>query len=224
MKHFKIESSQSLKLKSLFWRLRFKARPFLKRVMDIVMASTALLLLAPFGIVIALLIKIDSQGPVFFRQQRIGLNAVPFSMWKFRSMKVDAEQNRKALAEKNEMSTGVIFKMKQDPRITRIGTFIRKTSIDELPQLINVIWGDMSLVGPRPPLAEEVAQYTRSDRLRLTVLPGITCFWQVCGRSEVPFEQQVELDVQYIESQSVWLDLALILKTIPAVISARGAY
>ena len=145
-------------------------------------------------------------------------------MFKFRSMYVDAEERKKALMAQNESSGGVIFKMKKDPRITRIGRFIRKASIDELPQLWNVIRGDMSLVGPRPPVPSEVAEYSISDRRRLEVIPGITCIWQVSGRSDIPFEQQVELDAEYIESQTFWGDVKLLFKTIPAVLLGRGAY
>jgi lipopolysaccharide/colanic/teichoic acid biosynthesis glycosyltransferase len=145
-------------------------------------------------------------------------------MYKFRSMYVDAEARTAALLARNEMGGGVIFKMKQDPRITRVGKYIRRASIDELPQLWNVLRGEMSLVGPRPPVPGEVSQYSLSDRRRLEVRPGITCIWQVSGRSEIPFAQQVELDAAYIESQSIWMDLKLLAKTIPAVLLGRGAY
>jgi lipopolysaccharide/colanic/teichoic acid biosynthesis glycosyltransferase len=145
-------------------------------------------------------------------------------MYKFRSMYIDAEARKAALAKNNEMDGGVIFKMKHDPRITRVGRYIRRASIDELPQLWNVLKGDMSLVGPRPPVPSEVSQYTLSDRRRLEAKPGITCVWQVSGRSDIPFEQQVELDFAYIESQSLWMDIKLLLKTIPAVLLGRGAY
>jgi lipopolysaccharide/colanic/teichoic acid biosynthesis glycosyltransferase len=137
---------------------------------------------------------------------------------------IDAEARKAALAKNNEMDGGVIFKMKHDPRITRVGRYIRRASIDELPQLWNVLKGDMSLVGPRPPVPSEVSQYTLSDRRRLEAKPGITCVWQVSGRSDIPFEQQVELDFAYIESQSLWMDIKLLLKTIPAVLLGRGAY
>jgi len=139
-------------------------------------------------------------------------------------MYIDAEARKAALMAQNEMAGGVLFKMKDDPRITRVGKYIRRGSIDELPQLWNVLKGDMSLVGPRPPVPSEVALYTLADRRRLDAIPGITCIWQVSGRSEIPFKQQVELDVAYIESQSFWLDLKLLLKTIPAVLLGRGAY
>ncbi len=224
MKYYKMEYSKSTKIKSRYWQFKFALQPIVKRLLDLVFATLAALLLLPLLMLIALLIKADSRGPVFFRQQRVGLNGACFEMWKFRSMLVDAEQLKDRLESKNEMQNGVLFKIKQDPRVTRVGRYIRKLSIDELPQLFNVIRGDMSLVGPRPPLVQEVAQYTRSDRRRLMVVPGLTCIWQVCGRSDIPFDEQVELDVQYIESQSIWLDIVLLMKTVPAVLTARGAY
>lgn len=139
-------------------------------------------------------------------------------------MYIDAESRKKELEAKNEMNGGVLFKMKDDPRITKVGKFIRKTSLDELPQLLNVLVGDMSLVGPRPALPSEVNQYSPAERRRLEVIPGITCIWQVSGRSDIPFDKQVGLDVDYIESQSFWLDIKLLLHTIPAVLLGRGAY
>jgi lipopolysaccharide/colanic/teichoic acid biosynthesis glycosyltransferase len=169
-------------------------------------------------------IRLESPGPVLFRQQRIGLGGRPFMMLKFRSMYIDAEARRDAMMEKNEMQGGVLFKIKEDPRVTRVGRFIRKASIDELPQLWNVFRGDMSLVGPRPPLPSEVADYGLADRRRLHVKPGITCIWQVSGRSDIPFERQVELDLDYIYSQSLKTDIKLLLRTVPAVILGRGAY
>jgi lipopolysaccharide/colanic/teichoic acid biosynthesis glycosyltransferase len=173
---------------------------------------------------VALAIRIESPGPVLFRQIRVGRWGGLFTMWKFRSMYADAEARKAELLKQNEMQGGVIFKMRQDPRITRVGSFIRKTSIDELPQLWNVFKGDMSLVGPRPPVPAEVNEYSLADRRRLEVIPGITCIWQVSGRSEIPFDQQVELDVEYIESQSFWTDIKILLKTIPALLLGKGAY
>jgi exopolysaccharide biosynthesis polyprenyl glycosylphosphotransferase len=195
-----------------------------KRLIDIIGSVALLIALSPLFALLALLIRMDSPGPVLFKQTRIGKWANPFQMYKFRSMYVDAEARKVALGASNEMKGGVIFKMKHDPRITRVGGCIRKASIDELPQLWNVFRGDMSLVGPRPPVPSEVSQYTLSDRRRLEVKPGITCIWQVSGRSDIPFDQQVELDAAYIESQSVWMDIKLLLKTIPAVLLGRGAY
>jgi len=196
----------------------------LKRIFDIVVAATALVLLSPLLLLVTLLIRLDSKGPVLFYQKRIGRYGVPFYMCKFRSMYSDAEQRKAALMKHNEMKNGVLFKMKNDPRVTRMGRFIRKYSIDEMPQLWNVLKGDMSLVGPRPPLPDEVAQYTRYQYQRLTVTPGITCIWQVSGRSELCFSKQVELDLHYIANQSFSKDMVLLLMTIPAVLKAKGAY
>jgi exopolysaccharide biosynthesis WecB/TagA/CpsF family protein len=195
-----------------------------KRVLDTIASGAAILALSPVLVFTALAIRLESPGPVIFRQQRIGRDGRPFTMLKFRSMFVDAEARKAALLEKNEMAGGVIFKMKHDPRVTRVGRFIRRTSIDELPQLFNVLRGDMSLVGPRPPLPSEVAQYTLQDRGRLGAAPGITCIWQVSGRSEIPFPQQVEMDLEYIHSQSLAEDVRLLLKTLPALLRGRGAY
>ena len=195
-----------------------------KRALDITVSASLLTLLLPFFILIALLIRIESKGAVLFCQSRAGRNNQPFCMWKFRSMYQDAEQRLAQVQSENEMQDGVLFKMKRDPRVTVIGKFIRKASIDELPQLWNVLKGDMSLVGPRPALISEVKQYSQHDRNRLMVKPGITCIWQVTGRSNIPFEQQVELDIDYIYQQSVSADIWLLIKTIPAVLFARGAY
>ena len=195
-----------------------------KRLFDIVVSATALFLLSPLFMLVALLIRLDSKGPIFFSQNRVGKQGQKFRFWKFRSMDVNAEKHKAALIKLNKMQGGVLFKMENDPRITRVGRFIRKMSIDELPQLWNVLIGDMSLVGPRPPLPDEVAQYTPYQRRRLRVTPGITCIWQVSGRSNIPFVQQVEMDLKYIANQSVWYDMVLLLKTIPAVLKARGAF
>jgi lipopolysaccharide/colanic/teichoic acid biosynthesis glycosyltransferase len=195
-----------------------------KRVLDIAASGAAIVALSPVLIFTALAIKLESPGPVIFRQQRVGRDGAPFMMLKFRSMFVDAEARKAALLASNEMQGGVIFKMKHDPRVTRVGRFIRRTSIDELPQLFNVLRGDMSLVGPRPPLPSEVAQYTLQDRGRLGAAPGITCIWQVSGRSEIPFPQQVEMDLDYIHRQSLAEDVRLLLKTVPALVRGRGAY
>jgi exopolysaccharide biosynthesis polyprenyl glycosylphosphotransferase len=195
-----------------------------KRAFDVTVASLVMLLLSPLFILVVLVIRLDSPGPILFSQDRIGKNGRTFRMWKFRSMYIDAEQRKADLMKHNQMKGGVLFKMKDDPRVTRVGKFIRKFSIDELPQFINVFLGDMSLVGPRPPLPIEVAQYTPYQRQRLEVIPGITCIWQVSGRSEISFAQQVEMDIEYISTQSFLQDMTLLLKTVPAVLSARGAY
>ena len=193
-----------------------------KRSFDIVVAILLLLVLTPLFLVVMVLIYLDSPGSIFFTQTRIGKEGKFFTMWKFRSMVVGAEQLQQQL--QNEMVGGILFKVKHDPRITRVGRFIRKFSIDELPQLWNVIIGDMSMVGPRPALPNEVFHYNSYQRRRLTVNPGITCFWQITGRSEIDFHQQVELDLQYIATQSFKTDLLILLKTIPAVLMGRGAY
>ena len=198
--------------------------PRSKRLFDMVIASAALIILSPLLLFVVILIKAESKGSAIFKQERVGLNGEPFTMLKFRSMSENAEDLRSQLECDNEMNNGVLFKIKKDPRIARIGAIIRKTSIDELPQLVNVLRGDMSLVGPRPPLPSEVSLYSRSERARLSAMPGITCLWQIAGRSDIPFEQQVKLDVDYIERQSLSLDLIVLIKTIPAVIKARGAY
>jgi len=195
-----------------------------KRILDIVVSATVLVLLSPLFLIVALWIRLDSKGPIFFSQIRVGKGGQKFTMWKFRSMYVDAEKRKAALMNENEMRGGVLFKMKNDPRITPIGNFIRKFSIDELPQLWNVLIGDMSLVGPRPPLPNEVAQYTPYQHQRLNVTPGITCIWQVSGRSRIPFPEQVEMDLRYIANQSFFYDLTLLLQTIPAVLGTQGAF
>jgi lipopolysaccharide/colanic/teichoic acid biosynthesis glycosyltransferase len=195
-----------------------------KRFIDCLASGLGLLVLSPVFAVLAIAIKLESPGPVLFSQTRLGQGGTAFRCWKFRSMFVDAEQRKQELLAENEMDGGTTFKMKRDPRITRVGRFIRKASIDELPQLWNVFVGDMSLVGPRPPVPQEVANYTAYDRQRLMVKPGITCIWQVSGRSDIPFEEQVGLDIKYIVGRSLRMDVGLLLRTIPAVLFARGAY
>lgn len=193
-----------------------------KRVFDVLVSATVLLLLAPFLAVLTVLIKLDSPGPVFFKQKRVGLNGREFDLYKFRSMVTDAEQRLADLRARNEMS-GPVFKMTHDPRVTKIGQFIRKTSLDEFPQFWNVLRGEMSVVGPRPPLPAEVKQYQRWQRRRLSVKPGITCTWQVSGRNNIDFDQWMRLDLHYIDNWSLWQDVQICLKTVPAVLSARGA-
>jgi exopolysaccharide biosynthesis polyprenyl glycosylphosphotransferase len=193
-----------------------------KRAFDLVVSSLALLVCAPLFLVVAAAIKLTDGGPVFFRQTRCGLNGREFPLYKFRSMVVDAEARLRELRARNEMS-GPVFKITDDPRITRIGHFLRKTSIDELPQFWNVLVGHMSVVGPRPPLPAEVAQYERWQRRRLSVKPGITCIWQISGRNEIDFETWMRLDLAYIDDWSLWLDFKIFLKTIPAVLWGKGA-
>ncbi|MGF1525915.1 MAG: sugar transferase [Candidatus Competibacterales bacterium] len=195
-----------------------------KRLLDLIVASGALILLAPIFLFAALAIRLDSPGPLFFHQTRVGYRGKLFTMLKFRSMYTDAEARQQALLSHNEMDCGKLFKMKNDPRITRVGRWLRRLSIDELPQLINVLRGDMTLVGPRPALPKEVALYSASDAERLRAVPGITCLWQVSGRSDLPFEQQVLLDKRYIATLSLKTDLTILLRTVPAVLSGRGAY
>lgn len=193
-----------------------------KRVLDISISFSALILLLPLFLIVSVIIKLDSKGPVFFIQERIGLNKRRFKLLKFRTMIDHAEQLRDALEEFNEVS-GPVFKIKNDPRLTQVGKWLRKLSIDELPQLLNVLKGDMSLVGPRPPIPMEVEQYEWRDRRRLSMKPGITCLWQVNGRSNVSFERWMELDKEYIDNWSLWLDFKILAKTIPAVIRGLGA-
>lgn len=185
---------------------------FSKRVTDIFLSAIGLILLSPILLIVAIAIRIDSKGPIIFKQDRVGKDGKSFSMYKFRSMIVNAEELKTKLETKNEMS-GPMFKMKNDPRITKVGRFIRKTSIDELPQLINVIKGDMSLVGPRPSLPKEVEQFSPWMLERLKVKPGITCYWQVMGRNNIAFEEWMKLDVKYVHEMNYWLDIKLIFKT-----------
>ena len=194
-----------------------------KRIMDFSISLIALILLSPLFLIIALAIKLTSAGPVFFLQERIGRNGRKFKMIKFRSMYKDAEQRLKDYLDKNE-AQGPIFKMKDDPRITSVGKILRRFSIDELPQLINVLKGEMSLVGPRPPLEREIVKYKKWQLRRIDVTPGMTGLWQVSGRSNLPFDKMAELDIYYIEHWSIWLDIKLLVLTIPAVITGRGAY
>lgn len=227
-----------LRLNSLAWRKRVSwvvvtgFAHFLKRAFDIVIALTAVIIFAPLFVVLAILVKLDG-GPIFFRQSRYGLHGREFKMLKYRSMVPDAEAKLKDLLKFNEKAEGITFKMKDDPRITKIGKILRKTSLDELPQFFNVIAGDMSLVGPRPPVKREVELYEGRHRRRFNVKPGITCLWQVGeregglfeigDRNAIDFEEQVGLDVRYIESQSFWRDIWLLAKTVPAILFGKGA-
>ncbi len=202
--------------------VRFPYR-FAKRTFDITASLFALIVLSPVFLITALAIKLDSKGPVFFAQNRLGMKGKYFKMYKFRSMIVNAEQLLKQLESKNEVS-GHMFKMRNDPRITRIGRIIRKTSIDELPQLVNVLKGDMSLVGPRPPLPGEVNKYDKWQDLRLSVRPGITGLWQVSGRNDIGFEEMIHLDLKYIRERNFLYDLKIILKTIPVLLGDSKAF
>ena len=213
-----------IQLRMLLWHLTIRSSLFFKRTMDILLSFVCILAAMPVFLLTALLVKLSSPGPIIFSQVRVGKYGRHFKFYKFRSMYLDAEARKAELLKHNESADGVIFKMKHDPRITPVGRFIRKFSIDELPQLFNVLLGDMSLVGPRPPVPQEVAHYTLDERKRLNITPGITCLWQVSGRSELPFRQQMALDKEYIASRSAWKDFLILLKTIPAILTGRGAY
>jgi lipopolysaccharide/colanic/teichoic acid biosynthesis glycosyltransferase len=210
--------------KRYLWLLVVNGSGFIKRLIDIIVGGGALIVLGPLFLFVALAIKLTDHGPVMFWQTRVGQWGREFRFPKFRSMVVNAEALKDQLAALNDHANGVTFKMKKDPRVTWIGRIIRKLSIDELPQLVCVLNGEMSLVGPRPALPKEVAKYKLADRRRLDVKPGLTCIWQVSGRGDIPFVQQVELDVKYIESQSLSFDLRLLALTVPAVLLGRGAY
>lgn len=194
---------------------------FFKRLTDIIVSGIAMVVLSPLFAVIALFVKSDG-GPAIFSQDRAGKDGKYFKMYKFRSMVVDAEAKLEELRDQNE-AEGFIFKMENDPRVTKVGRFLRRTSLDELPQLLNVFKGDMSLVGPRPPLRYEVEQYNSYQRRRLTVKPGLTCIWQCSGRSEVGLDEWMRMDMEYIEKRGYFYDWLIIFKTIPAVILGKGA-
>ena len=193
------------------------------RILDLILAVLFLVLALPIYLVVAVAIRLDTPGPIFFVQTRVGYQGREFAFYKFRSMRVDAEQVRETLLRHNE-ATGPLFKMRQDPRITRVGRVIRKYSLDELPQLIHVLRGQMSLVGPRPALPREVSTYSDSQRERLAVLPGLTGLWQVSGRSDLSFDRSVELDLEYIKRRSVFYNIYLLFRTVSVVFTGRGAY
>ena len=195
----------------------------IKRGFDVLASGLALILLSPLFLILIVLIKREDGGPAFYSQERIGKSEKPFKMWKFRSMVVNADQMIDQLEDQNEIN-GAMFKIKDDPRITKIGHIIRKYSLDELPQLWNVLIGDMSLVGPRPPLPSEVEEYTDYDKQRLLVMPGCTGLWQVTERNEADFDEMVWLDIVYINHSGLWEDLKLIIKTVLVMIHPNGAY
>ncbi len=218
------KNRSSISYKIALWDYTIKFVVMFKKILDVIASLILLILLSPIFIITALFIYIEDPGPIFYIAPRVGKDGKHFGFIKFRSMVMNADKIKDQLLDQNESKAGVIFKMKKDPRVTKTGRFIRRFSIDELPQLFNVLKGDMSLVGPRPPLPREVAEYTLLDRKRLHVMPGITCLWQVKGRSDIPFDEQVQLDMQYIKSSSFWKDIKILLMTIPAVISGKGAY
>ena len=213
-----------IQMRMLMWHITIGTSKAFKRFMDIILAIFAIIVGSPVFLLTGLIVKLTSPGPIIFWQVRVGRYGRHFKFYKFRSMYVDEEARKAELMKLNESSDGVIFKMKKDPRITPIGRFIRKFSIDELPQLFNVLLGDMSLVGPRPPLPAEVRTYTLEERKRLNITPGITCIWQVSGRSELPFSKQIALDKEYIASHSAWKDFLILLKTVPAILTGKGAW
>lgn len=196
---------------------------FFKRFFDIIISLISLIILSPVFLIVAVAIKCDDGGPVFYDQIRIGKNGKKFKMYKFRSMHVNAEDEVENLKEHNEVD-GAMFKIKNDPRVTRVGKFIRKTSIDEFPQLLNVLLGEMSVVGPRPPLPREVVDYTNYDKQRLFVKPGCTGLWQVTARNSVGFQEMVNIDLRYIQRRSIWLDLKIMFKTIKIIFIPNEAY
>ncbi len=195
---------------------------FAKRCVDLAVAIPCILLLLPVIAIVAIAVHRSSAGPVLFRQTRVGLHGRQFTLLKFRTMRAGAEADQDKLEHRNEMS-GPVFKLRDDPRVTRVGRFLRRFSLDELPQLWNVVKGDMSLVGPRPPTPEEVEQYKPWQRRRLSMRPGLTCLWQVAGRNEIDFDRWVALDLEYIDNWSPWLDVKILLRTVPAVLTGRGA-
>lgn len=195
---------------------------FIKRIIDIVGSLIGLILLSPLLVIVGVLIKVESKGPIIFSQDRIGKNGKTFRMYKLRSMVANAEELKGTLMKENEMS-GPMFKIKDDPRVTKIGRFIRKTSIDELPQLLNVLKGDMSLVGPRPSLPNEVLEFEPWMNKRLMVKPGLTCYWQVMGRNNIDFQQWMLLDIKYVETRSIIVDIKLIIKTFFVLFGDKNA-
>ncbi|MEO0793793.1 MAG: sugar transferase [Verrucomicrobiota bacterium] len=215
---------KNMRRKISFWRLTIAFSQTSKRVLDIIGSAAALIAFSPIFAITAILIKLEDRGPIFFSQTRVGEAGRAFQCFKFRSMVVNADQIKEKLSEQNQHDDGVTFKMKDDPRITKVGKYIRKLSIDEFPQFYNVLRGDMSLVGPRPPVPKEVAEYKAFHLRRLMVKPGITCLWQIGGRADIDFEGQVRLDLEYIGSQNLKQDLHILLKTVPAVILGKGAY
>lgn len=208
----------------VIWEGMLRSLLVVKRMIDIVASLIAIVLLLPVFLIVSLCILVEDGFPFIYTQKRVGLNGREFQFYKFRSMVRNADQLREALEEHNESDGGVTFKIKKDPRVLKCGRLLRRYSLDEIPQFFNVLAGDLSIVGPRPPLSEEVKAYTLNERKRLHVKPGLTCLWQIGGRADISFDEQVGLDMQYIQSQSIWKDIVIMLKTIPAVLFGRGAY
>lgn len=213
----------SIEKKLSYNKLQNNTYEISKRLLDIMGSIIGLILTSPIFIIVTLAIRIESKGNVIFTQKRVGLNGKEFNMYKFRSMVINAEDLKEKLKDNNEMS-GPMFKMKDDPRITKVGKFIRKTSIDELPQLFNILKGEMSFVGPRPSLPNEVKKFEDWMMKRLCVKPGLTCYWQVMGRNNIDFEEWMKLDIKYINDRSFWLDIKLILKTVFVLFGDKNAY
>ncbi len=195
----------------------------LKRCMDISLSGLALIVLSPVFLVTAAAIRLEDHGPVFFTQTRAGKDMKPFKIYKFRSMRINADAELSGMMAENEQ-TGHAFKIKDDPRVTKVGKVIRRFSIDELPQLLNIIKGDMSIVGPRPILTFQMEECNQYEKQRLIVKPGLTCYWQIGGRANIKWEEWVELDLDYIENMGLWTDIKMIVRTIPAVVDSKGAY
>ncbi|GHH86129.1 hypothetical protein GCM10018793_56870 [Streptomyces sulfonofaciens] len=223
VKRLETSSAAGMALLRVAPPVRHGVQPTLKHALDRVAAGLGLLVLSPLLLAVALAVRLGSPGPVLYRQERIGKGGVPFVMWKFRTMDVGADERKAELAGQNEQD-GPLFKMRADPRVTRVGHLLRRTSLDELPQLANVLRGEMSLVGPRPPLAEEVVHYTAVERRRLAVRPGMTGLWQISGRSDLSWDEAVQLDLQYVDNWSFTSDLDVMARTLRAVVDGRGAY
>ena len=218
-----VQSAQHMRLRLVTWAIRSKIQNNLKRVFDLIVAAIILVFALPFMGIVAIIIKLDSPGPVFFHQKRVGKWGKPFYCHKFRSMYVDAEERKAELMDQNE-ADDIVFKMKDDPRVTRVGRVIRKLSIDEVPQFFNVMKGEMSLVGPRPPVPSEVSQYEFEYMRRLDAMPGITGLQQISGRSSLNFKRWVEIDLEYIADQSLANDIKILVRTVPAVVFGKDAY
>ncbi|MBN2670804.1 MAG: sugar transferase [Deltaproteobacteria bacterium] len=220
----KLVAELNLHFRRAIWWSASEGTLKVKRATDVIGATAGIVILSPVFFSVIAAITMEDGGAVIYTSKRVGRHGKVFDFYKFRSMVKDADKIKDDLLNQNESDAGVIFKMRNDPRITKVGRFIRRTSIDELPQLFNVLRGDMSLVGPRPPIPEEVLQYKVGDRYRLEVIPGLTCLWQVNGRSNLDFHQQVALDREYIHEQTLLNDILLILRTVPAVFSGQGSY